>query len=115
MNENQSGESKYPFLDMMKQMHESKDMDAISDMIWNIITMYGLTMAEVAALNYYVMERTLKSPVNERIIKEDMKIDIDAPTVHDGYCVGPGTITKTQKVFDIQRALLSKYVNDLND
>lgn len=115
MSENQSEESKYPFLDVMKQMHESKDMDAISDMIWNIITMYGLTMAEVAALNYYTMERALKETVNDRIIKEDLKIDIDVPTRHDGYYVDPGIITKTQKVFDIQRALLAKYVDELND
>ncbi|MBP1044396.1 hypothetical protein I6N95_25640 [Vagococcus sp. BWB3-3] len=65
-------------------------------------------MDEVTALNYYIMERTLKTPVNQRVLLEDAKIDITKPTYHT-----EGVITPQQKVLDVQRALLSKYVSEL--
>lgn len=99
---------KNEFLEYFKSLHADKDIDAIAETIWNIITMYGLTMADVAALNYYIMERTLKTPVNQKVLLEDAKIDISKPTYHTG-----GVITSQQKVLDVQRALLSKYVGEL--
>ncbi|MGM0337699.1 hypothetical protein [Enterococcus sp. AZ007] len=83
----------------LKELRESKDVDLIAESIREIIGMYGLTMAEVAAVNYYIMEQALKTPVNRVFLKERMEIDIDSLGV-DG-------------ILQVQRALVATYAGQV--
>lgn len=64
------------FIKILTQLREEKDMDAIADLFWKIITAYGLKVDELAALNYYMMKRSLEAPVNATLLKERMKLDV---------------------------------------
>lgn len=83
----------------LKELRESKDIDLITESIREIIGMYGLTMAEVAAVNYYIMEQALKVPVNSILLKDKFGISADDLGV-DG-------------VLQVQRALVTTYVESL--
>lgn len=87
------------FIKMLTKLHEEKDMDAISDIIWKVITVYGLKVDDLAALNYYMMKRSLEAPVNATFIKERMNLDITQLGV-DG-------------ILQVQRALVNFYVEQL--
>lgn len=87
------------FIKMLTQLHEEKDMDAISDLFWKVITAYGLKVDELAALNYYMMKRSLEAPVNATFIKERMNLDVTQLGV-DG-------------ILQVQRALVNVYVEQL--
>lgn len=87
------------FIKMLTQLHEEKDMDAIAEFFWKIITAYGLKVDELAALNYYTMKRSLEAPVNETFIKERMNLDVTQLGV-DG-------------ILQVQRALVNVYVEQL--
>lgn len=54
------------YLKILKDIRESKDMDEIADLFMTMISICGLKMDEVAALNYYITERTLKADHNAR-------------------------------------------------
>lgn len=85
---------------MLTQIREEKDMDAIADLFWKAITAYGLKVDELAALNYYMMKRSLETPVNATLIKERMDLDVTQLGV-DG-------------ILQVQRALVNVYVEQLS-
>lgn len=87
------------FIKMLTQLREDKDMDAIADLFWKIITAYGLKVDELAALNYYMMKRSLGAPVNATHLKERMKLDVTQLGV-DG-------------ILQVQRALITIYTEQL--
>ena len=87
------------FIKMLTQLREEKDMDAIADLFWKIITAYGLKVDELAALNYYTMKRSLEAPVNATLLKERMKLDVTQLGV-DG-------------ILQVQRALITIYTEQL--
>jgi hypothetical protein len=87
------------FIKMLTQLREDKDMDAIADLFWKIITAYGLKVDELAALNYYMMKRSLGAPVNATLLKERMKLDVTQLGV-DG-------------ILQVQRALITIYTEQL--
>ena len=87
------------FIKMLTQLREEKDMDAIADFFWKIITAYGLKVDELAALNYYTMKRSLEAPVNSTLLKERMKFDVTQLGV-DG-------------ILQVQRALITIYTEQL--
>jgi hypothetical protein len=84
---------------LLTQLREEKDMDAIAELFWKIITAYGLKVDELAALNYYTMKRSLEAPVNATLLKERMKLDVTQLGV-DG-------------IIQVQRALVNVYVEQL--
>lgn len=84
---------------MLTQLREEKDMDAIADLFWKVITAYGLKVDELAALNYYTMKRSLEAPVNATLLKERMKLDVTQLGV-DG-------------ILQVQRALITIYTEQL--
>lgn len=84
---------------MLTQLREEKDMDAIADLFWKVITAYGLKVDELAALNYYTMKRSLEAPVNATLLKERMKLDVTQLGV-DG-------------ILKVQRALITIYTEQL--
>lgn len=87
------------FIKMLTQLREEKDMDAIAELFWKIITAYGLKVDELAALNYYTMKRSLEAPVNSTLLKERMKLDVTQLGV-DG-------------ILQVQRALIIIYTEQL--
>lgn len=87
------------FIKMLTQFREEKDMDAIADLFWKAITAYGLKVDELAALNYYMMKRSLEAPVNATLLKERMKLDVTQLGV-DG-------------ILQVQRALITIYTEQL--
>lgn len=87
------------FIKMLSQLREEKDMDAIADLFWKVITAYGLKVDELAALNYYTMKRSLEAPVNATLLKERMKLDVTQLGV-DG-------------ILQVQRALITIYTEQL--
>lgn len=87
------------FIKMLTQLREEKDIDAIADIFWKVITVYGLKVDELAALNYYMMKRSLEAPVNATFIKQRMKLDVTQLGV-DG-------------ILQVQRALITIYTEQL--
>lgn len=87
------------FIDLLTQLREEKDIDAIAELFWKIITAYGLKVDELAALNYYTMKRSLEVPVNATLLKERMKLDVTQLGV-DG-------------ILQVQRALITIYTEQL--
>lgn len=87
------------FIKMLTQLREEKDMDAIAELFWKIITAYGLKVDELAALNYYTMKRSLEAPVNATLLKERMKLDV--------------TQLGLDGILKVQRALVNVYVEQL--
>lgn len=87
------------YIKMLTQLREEKDMDAIADLFWKVITTYGLKVDELAALNYYMMKRSLEAPVNATLLKERMKLDVTQLGV-DG-------------ILQVQRALITIYTAQL--
>lgn len=87
------------FIKMLTQLREEKDMDAIADLFWKVITTYGLKVDELATLNYYMMKRSLEAPVNATFIKERMSLDVTQLGV-DG-------------ILQVQRALITIYTEQL--
>ncbi|MBK0038679.1 MULTISPECIES: hypothetical protein [unclassified Enterococcus] len=87
------------FIDLLTQLREEKDIDAIAELFWKIITAYGLKVDELATLNYYTMKRSLEAPVNATLLKERMKLDVTQLGV-DG-------------ILQVQRALITIYTEQL--
>lgn len=87
------------FIKMLSQLREEKDMDAIANLFWKVITAYGLKVDELAALNYCTMKRSLEAPVNAMLLKERMKLDV--------------TQLGADGILQVQRALITIYTEQL--
>lgn len=87
------------FIKLLTHLRGDKNMDDIADLFWKVITAYGLKVDELAALNYYMMKRSLEAPVNATLLKERMKLDVTQLGV-DG-------------ILQVQRALVNVYVEQL--
>lgn len=87
--------SKYPHLSRMQKQYESKNLDDIAEVMWNLYTLNGLTMDEVAALNFYLMKNALMQKQNKKFIQDNFGIKIDELNP-DG-------------IFQIQQALLATH------
>lgn len=85
----------------LKELRESKDIDLITESIREIIGMYGLTMAEVAAVNYYIMEQAMKVPANALLLKDKFGITVDDLGV--------------EGVLQVQRALVAAYIESIKE
>lgn len=88
-------------LDTLKDIRQSKDIDAIADLFTSIVDMYGLTVDEVCALCYYIVERSLKSDNNKRFLRERLQLDVDT-LAPDG-------------ILQVQRAMVAVYVDKVRD
>lgn len=85
------------FLKLLSKMRDAKDIDAIADLFWDVISLYGLKMDETSALLYYIQDKTIKDDHNARFLKNNLNLDVTTLGV-DG-------------VLQVQRALLSRYVD----
>lgn len=66
------------YMDLLKEMRDEKNLDDIGELFLSIVTMYGLTTDEVAAISYFLIERTLKENHNKQFISEQFGIDVDS-------------------------------------
>lgn len=82
-------------LNTLKTIRENKNIDEIAGLILNIISLTGLTVDEVASINYYIMKETLNAKHNKEFMKEKLNLDVNQ--------LGP------EGIFQVQRALLSTY------
>ncbi|MEQ7216756.1 MULTISPECIES: hypothetical protein [Enterococcus] len=86
-------------LQAIKDLRDTKNMDEIADLFHKFTAMFGLTAAEVAALNYYSMKRTFETPANMEWFKKNMKLDVSDLSIE-------GTLK-------VQEALVNVYVGEL--
>ena len=88
-------------LDTLKDIRQSKDIDAIADLFTSIVDMYGLTVDEVCALCYYIVERSLNSDNNKRFLKDRLQLEVVALGAY-------GTLL-------VQREMVVVYVDKVRD
>lgn len=67
----------------MKGTRESKNLDELQDMIMQLLTLYGVTTDETAALMFSVMTNTLKQPHNTKHIKDIYDLDNGELSIDD--------------------------------
>lgn len=79
----------------LQKIRENKNIDEVAELILNIISLTGLSVDEVASINYYIMKETLNAKHNKEFMKEKLNIDVTQ--------LGP------EGIFQVQRALLSTY------
>lgn len=82
-------------LNTLKTIRENKNLNEVAGLILNIISLTGLTVDEVASINYYIMKETLNAKHNKAFMKERLNLDVTQ--------LGP------EGIFQVQRALLSTY------
>lgn len=89
------------YLDLLKEIRDGKDVDKIGELFLSIVSMYGLTMDEVASVSYYLVNHTIKADHNKAFIKERFGIDVDQLGI--------------EGVQTIQRALIATYVDKVRN
>lgn len=87
--------NKYPYLSRMQEQSENKNLDDVADLMWTIYTNYGLTMDEVAALNFYLMKNALLQKQNKLFLKEKFGLKIEE--------------LNPEGIFQVQQALLAAH------
>lgn len=85
---------------LLEQFRNKKDMDEIAKTFMDIITLYGLRMDEVAALNYYIVERAIKAKHNAEFLKNKLDLDVNSLGV--------------EGILKVQEALVNVYVDKLS-
>lgn len=88
-------------LKTLEQIRENKDIDQVAQLMLNIISLVGLTVDEVASINYYTMQHTLNAEHNKRFMKEKLQLDVTQ--------LGP------EGIFQVERALLATYNEKLKE
>lgn len=87
----------YDYIELIEKIRAEKDLDQLATLFMNIIGLVGLKMDEVAALNYFIAEQTIKAEHNAKFIKRNLGLDVTALGV-DG-------------ILRVQEALVSVYVD----
>ncbi|MDK4353360.1 hypothetical protein M4I17_13260 [Enterococcus thailandicus] len=85
------------YIKIIKKIREEKDLDELANLFMNIISIAGLKMDEVAALNYFIAEQTLKAEHNAKFLKERMSLDV--------------SFLGIEGIFKVQEALVNVYVD----
>ncbi|MPM90483.1 hypothetical protein SDC9_137604 [bioreactor metagenome] len=87
------------YIKIIKKIREEKDLDELANLFMNIISIAGLKMDEVAALNYFIAEQTLKAEHNAKFLKERMSLDVSSLGI--------------EGIFKVQEALVNVYVDNI--
>lgn len=90
---------KESLFEQLEKLQEEKDIDKIADLFLVIIGMYGLKMDEVAALNFFIMQKSLESKHNADFIKNHLNVDVKKLGVSG--------------VLDFQQALIASYLENV--
>ena len=86
----------YDYTKLIEKIRAEKDMDELATLFINIISLVGLKMDEVAALNYFIAEQTIKADHNAKFIKEKLGLSVNNLSI--------------EGIFKVQEALLNVYI-----
>ncbi|WP_368265825.1 hypothetical protein [Enterococcus faecium] len=89
----------YDYIKLIEKIRAEKDMDELGTLFMNIISLVGLKMDEVAALNYFIAEQTIKAEHNAKFLKERLDLDVKELGV--------------EGIFKVQEALVNVYVGKI--
>lgn len=89
----------YDYIKLIEKIRAEKDMDELGTLFMNIISLVGLKMDEVAALNYFIAEQTIKAEHNAKFLKERLDLDVKELGV--------------EGIFKVQEALVNVYVGKM--
>ncbi|EGP5038787.1 TPA: hypothetical protein IVD58_000862 [Enterococcus faecium] len=89
----------YDYIKLIEKIRAEKDMDELATLFMNIISLVGLKMDEVAALNYFIAEQTIKAEHNAKFLKERLDLDVKELGV--------------EGIFKVQEALVNVYVEKM--
>lgn len=67
----------YNFLDQIEKLKEEKNIDEIGELLLSVITIYSLTVDEVAALSYYIFNQALTTNTNAQFIQKHFNINVN--------------------------------------
>lgn len=68
---------KESYLKFLKQIRQEKNIDEIAELFSSIISMYGVTIDELAAINYYTFNNALNVPVTKKMLEDEFKINVN--------------------------------------
>ena len=89
----------YDYIKLIEKIRAEKDVDELGTLFMNIISLVGLKMDEVAALNYFIAEQTIKAEHNAKFLKERLDLDVKELGV--------------EGIFKVQEALVNVYVGKM--
>lgn len=89
----------YDYIKLIEKIRAEKDMDELATLFMNIISLVGLKMDEVAVLNYFIAEQTIKAEHNAKFLKERLDLDVKELGV--------------EGIFKVQEALVNVYVGKM--
>lgn len=89
----------YDYVKLIEKIRAEKDMDELATLFLNIISLVGLKMDEVASLNYFIAEQTIKAEHNAKFLKEQLDLDVKELGI--------------EGIFKVQEALVSVYVGKM--
>ncbi|EOY5022227.1 hypothetical protein ACP3DM_001168 [Enterococcus faecium] len=89
----------YDYIKLIEKIRAEKDVDELGTLFMNIISLVGLKMDEVAALNYFIAEQTIKAEHNAKFLKDKLDLDVK----------GLGA----EGIFKVQEALVNIYVGKM--
>lgn len=87
----------YDYIKLIEKIRSEKDMDELGTLFMNIISLVGLKMDEVAALNYFITEQTIKAQHNAKFIKDNLGLDVRSLGI--------------EGILKVQEALVNVYVD----
>ncbi|EGP4797961.1 MULTISPECIES: hypothetical protein [Enterococcus] len=89
----------YDYIKLIEKIRAEKDMDELATLFMNIISLVGLKMDEVAALNYFIAEQTIRAEHNAKFLKDRLDLDVKGLGV--------------EGIFKVQEALVNVYVSKI--
>ena len=89
----------YDYIKLIEKIRAEKDMDELANLFMNIISLVGLKMDEVAALNYLIAEQTIRREHNAKFLKDRLDLDVKGLGV--------------EGIFKVQEALVNVYVSKI--
>lgn len=89
----------YDYIKLIEKIRAEKDMDELATLFMNIISLAGLKMDEVAALNYFIAEQTIRAEHNAKFLKDRLDLDVKGLGV--------------EGIFKVQEALVNVYVSKI--
>lgn len=88
-------------LNTLEDLRKTKDVDKIGELFTTLISMYGVTVDEVCAITYYLIDTTLNAPHNKVFLADRLGIDIDKLGI--------------DAKFDIAKAMVAVYVDKVRN
>ncbi|EME3551729.1 hypothetical protein Q1H96_001685 [Enterococcus faecium] len=89
----------YDYIKLIEKIRAEKDMDELANLFMNIISLVGLKMDEVAALNYFIAEQTIRAEHNAKFLKDRLDLDVKGLGV--------------EGIFKVQEALVNVCVSKI--